>query len=34
MGIFNLSNIGAAVKGLDAADKEITANKFKIRSGD
>ena len=34
MGIFNLSNIGAAVKGLDAADKEITANKFKIRAGD
>jgi hypothetical protein len=34
MGIFNLSNIGAAVKGLDEADKEITANKFKIRAGD
>ena len=34
MGIFNLSNIGAAVKGLNEADEKITANKFKIRAGD
>ena len=30
--IFNLSNIGAVAKGLDAADTEITNNRFKIRN--
>ena len=34
MGIFNLSNIGAAVKGLNEADEKITANKFKIHGAD